>query len=351
MKRMNRFLAVLLALTIALCLLTACGNNSSNADSSISNGVQQQADSAAPDDTDTSAAEDAAAVWPEKELQLLVPANPGGGMSLTAAPFIQYFQELTGQAVVSTNNAGLPGYAASMELEPDGYNYFLGNATILTYKSLGTLDFGYEAYEPVAIMGIAPAYGVFVMADSGYATLQDLVEDMQANPGQIVIGNKAGTYKHLYAVLMLDKLECTANLVEFGDDAECLNAVLGGNATVFLGSYSGAVQQYVDSGDIVCLAVADTERVAATPDTPTFEECGYDFTFPYQMTTLVAPKGTDSAILDKLNKIIAEIQSSDAYITDMENLGSIPCTWDRATIGAYFELCQTQMDEAAALLN
>lgn len=349
MKKNRTWIAALLLISIFGALLTGCQNSTNQADSSA--GVSASAPSGAdtvPSDLETSSAADA---WPEKPIQVLVPAAAGGGMSITASYFFNEFTARTGQTPIMTNNAGLPGYNASMDLEADGYNFFLGNSTILTYKALGTLDFGYEAYDAVGILGIAPAFGIFVMADSPYQTLDDLVEAMKADPGGIVIGNKAGTFKHLYSALMLDVLECEANLVEFGDDAPCVAALLGGNADVYVGSYSGAITQYYDSGEVICLAVADTQRVEATPDVPTFQECGYDFTFPYQMTTLVAPKGTDPAILDKLNQMIIDVANTDQYKADMQALGSLPCPWTREECTAYFEECQVLIDEAATLLE
>lgn len=354
MKKNRNALALLLAAVMIVTLLAGCGNSQGdNSSDTPTNNASDPINHDTPNTNDPPSTPDASAAdaWPEKPIQLLVPADAGGGMSITASYFLNTFADMTGQTPIMTNNAGLPGYNASLDLEPDGYNFFLGNSTVFTYKALGTLDFGYEAYEAVGILGIAPAFGIFVMADSPYQTLDDLIDAMNERPGEIVIGNKAGTFKHLFTALMLDVLDCSANLVEFGDDAACMTALLGGNADVYIGSYSGAATQYFDSGDIICLAVADTERVSATPDVPTFQECGYDFTFPYQMTTLVAPRGTDPAILDKLNQMIIDVSNTDQYKADMEALGSLPCPWTREEVSSYFEQCQLLVDDAARLLE
>lgn len=347
---MKKVLALILALAMVFSL-AACGNsNAGTADPDTADPGTAATDTPQVSDS-SSLSQSEVDEWPTKPIQLLVPAASGGGMSITASYFLKEFASRTGQTPIMTNNAGLPGYNASLDLEPDNYNFFLGNSTVFTYKALGTLDFGYEAYEPVGILGIAPAFGVWVMSDSGYDTLEDLINAMKEKPGEIVIGNKTGTFKHLYSALMLDTLGVKANLVEFGDDAACIAALLGGNCEVYIGSYSGSATQYADDGTIKCLAVADTERVDATPDVPTFIECGYEFTFPYQMTTLVAPKGTDPAILDKMNAMIVDVSNTEQYKEDMAALGSEPCPWDRATVAEYFEQCQKQIDEAAKLLS
>ena len=80
----------------------------------------------------------------------------------------------------------------------------------------------------------------------------------------------------------------------------------------------------VQSGDLRALAVTGRERFAAIPDVPTGIESGL---LPdYEVTTwygLVAPVGTPTPIVEKLNKALNEIVADEAVRERMAKVGAV----------------------------
>ena len=76
------------------------------------------------------------------------------------------------------------------------------------------------------------------------------------------------------------------------------------------------VKDYIEKGDLVCLAVMSKQRVPGI-DYPTFTELGYDKVVTAKKYEVKFPKGTDKAIVDKLAAICKDIVLGDQSYADV----------------------------------
>jgi tripartite-type tricarboxylate transporter receptor subunit TctC len=102
-----------------------------------------------------------------------------------------------------------------------------------------------------------------------------------------------------------------------------MNAVLGGQVQLFFAQSSAALQ-HVRAGSVVALGVASPTRIATAPQLPTIAEQGlpgFDVTSWY---SLVAPAGTPSAIVERLQREIAKAFADPEIREKIGGLGAVP---------------------------
>ena len=144
--------------------------------------------------------------FPDKPITLLVPFAPGGIADLTARAVAESMGRTLGQPVVVENKPSAGSIVASQAVataRPDGHTLLLisnGNAvSVGLFKKLpyDTL----KDFAPVTTLGFFDI-GVFVPANSRFATLRDAVAFAKANPGKLNVGTIAvGSTQQLAAKL------------------------------------------------------------------------------------------------------------------------------------------------------
>ena len=88
--------------------------------------------------------------WPKKPIQIIVGANPGGGIDTAARLMGKYLEKELGQVIVVSNISGGAGSVAARQVrgsKPDGYTMLVCHEAILTNKIAGTTEFDYDGFE------------------------------------------------------------------------------------------------------------------------------------------------------------------------------------------------------------
>jgi tripartite-type tricarboxylate transporter receptor subunit TctC len=80
-----------------------------------------------------------------------------------------------------------------------------------------------------------------------------------------------------------------------------------------------AYRDLVKDGQLRLLAVLDGTRDPDFPDTPTLMDAGYDVEFP-SIVGVMAPAGTDPAIVARLEEVLTEVATSDEFKDFMTKL-------------------------------
>ena len=132
----------------------------------------------------------ALADYPEKAIEILIPANPGGDTDTTVRAITQSLTEILGQPVVVTNMSGGAGTVAMNELtnrDADGYTVFYHHVDTLLLELLGRMEEGWtweDALDIAAVTGGGNTYCLFVRKDNdkGIETFDDLVAYAKENP-------------------------------------------------------------------------------------------------------------------------------------------------------------------------
>lgn len=267
----------------------------------------------------------AQASWPQREVRFINPSAPGsGGIDALSRLMVEKLKEMWGQPVVMENvpgTGGSVGIGRLAKAAPDGYTIGLsGDAAMVVnislYKSL--------PYDPVKDLAPIIMIGrtsnlLIVNAEKGPRSLGDLVAQAKAKPGSVTFNsNGYGTSQHIGFELL--KKSARIEIVHTPSRTPTLPDILGGHVTASFANIMVALPN-VQAGKLRALAISDTERSPVAPDVPTVAEQGYPGFNATAWFGLLAPAGTPSAIVGKINADVAKALTDPSFRKKLTDLG------------------------------
>lgn len=246
--------------------------------------------------------------FPEKNINYLITFNPGGGSDIRARQQQPMLEEDLGVKVpiqYKPGGGGSLGWAELVKKKPDGYFMSGINIPHIILQPLAREDAGYktEQIEPVVLFQQIP-FGITVMKDSPFETLEDLLAYAKENPGAVTIGG-SGTWDATHiAHLQFEKMAgVKLTYVPHKGGKPKQTSLLGGHT---MASWFG-VSEWLPYGDKVRnLAVATEEPVETNPDLPTFKSLGFDLLSSVYHGVGV-PTGTPEEVVAKLQDSFTKI--------------------------------------------
>lgn len=315
MFRKKGFL-VSVIMMLSLAFITACGGNPAPAGPNTGG--------TPPATGGNTGEEQAATDFPKQNITILVHTSAGGPTDLMAREIAKAAGPILGQNIIVENKPGGSGatqMAALSTAKPDGYTL-----ATLTPSQIGAWNgnlkgqFSLNSFTYVQGVQVDP-YIMVVHADSPYQTLQDLLDDMKANPGKITVGGYGaiGSGHNIAFNLLAESAGVDAAWTAYESTGDAVTALLGKHI-VAANSNPGQVSQYVKAGQLRVLAVMSEERLASMPDVPTYKEAGYDVDTSWaQFRGLFAPAGVPENVLNVLNDAFAQAMETEEFKTYMEN--------------------------------
>ena len=291
---MKKVISLVLAMLMALSLV-ACGGSFD----------------ATTDDVDPNAG------WtPTKTINIYMTHSAGGDTDYMGRQLATALEKVLGVSVVVTNVTGSNGATCMQQYkdgDKDGYTLIATNTAALNgNEATGMVDFGYDAFEPVAVYGIQSGENIVVPADSPYNTLGELIEATKANPGQIKYGISTGGGVYIQACVLTNLGGAEFNIIDAGDAATRLTALLGGEVDATSLTYSTAAD-YIEKGQLKTLCTCLSKAPDLLPDMATAQETIPELKIDTEYV-LLAPKGTPANIVKALNDAVLEATGTDDWM-------------------------------------
>lgn len=272
-------------------------------------------------------AADGDTAYPTEDLEIMAPADPGGGWDGTARAMQD---ALTNGGVVDVGvtvsnvggAAGTIGLAQFVEqASGDAHQLMVMGMVmvggILTNDSAVTLD----DVTPIASL-TTEWEAIAVAADSEYQTLEDLIVDWQADPTSISWGGgSAGGTDHILIGLMAQAAGIEpegVNYVAHAGGGEALAAILSGAVTAGVSGLSEFRDQ-VDAGEMRLLGVSSDEPLEGV-DAATITDAGLDVVLS-NWRGVVAPPDVGDEERDAIVGLIEELVASEAWQDLLETNG------------------------------
>lgn len=251
-----------------------------------------------------------APAYPTKPVKLLVGYPPGGASDFVARLVAQELSKKNGQTFVVENKPGVGGMLSmSMvtQAPADGYTLGLGVSGTLTtgpHLQKTKLYDPLTDFQPIGMVAKAP---MVLLAGPSFKLddVNALVREAKAKPGGMMIASGAQAFE-LAAKLFEAKAGIDMVTVPYPGGAPASIDVMAGRVPLMIDTI-GAQQANIKAGKLRAIAVLDSKRSAVLPDVPTMAESGVAGYEAVGWTSLVAPKGTPSAIVNKLNQQVGEI--------------------------------------------
>jgi len=233
-----------------------------------------------------------------------------------ARPIAAHVGDRLGQPMVIDSRPGAGGTigtAIAARAAPDGYTLLVGDTGLIyapsVYPKAG-FDFMRD-FAPVAAFARVPYVLVINPARLDVRDLVGFISTAKAKPGSIDVGSTGlGTITHLAIGLFEDRAGIELNHVPYRGGAPMLQDLLTGQIAAAFVLLSPAAE-YVTSGRLRALAIANRRRDALLPGVPTMHEAGLA---EFRMTTwfgLFAPRRTPDEILDRLHGAVQAALASD----------------------------------------
>ena len=317
---MKKRLSLLLAVIMVMALLTACGGSKAETPAATEAPAAEAPAAEAPA-AEAPAAEAPAAeepfVWPTKQLEIVVPYAAGGDTDFYARTFGRYLADELGVNVIITNMPGANGSVAHEEVAnsaPDGSRCLFFHDSMLTNFATGIADFSYETLTPCAAVIDDNTYIMAVNSKSEYYTLDDVVNDAKARPGDFLYASQAGGYSYYLGRVFEEKFGVDFNIVDVGGGTDRNQALLAGKIDCNVNPY-GVMKAYIDSGDFRVIATLSEERNELFPDVATSKEQGYEW-YGSRYYFLSFPGNTDPAIVAAMEQALKNCCENEACIKD-----------------------------------
>lgn len=274
-----------------------------------------------------SSADDSA--YPTKDINGIVMWAEGGGTDNLVRPLCTVADKLMDVNIIVQNKTGGTGAIATQyvyDQKEDGYNLLLGAENPALYQILGTSELTYDDFETVLLIG-SEDVSIVVPNDSPYNSVKDLVAAASADPGTLVFA-ATGEGGSQWQACGLLKAVTGADFTQLplDGDADCLSAVMGGQADVTTIKSSQVMEAY-KAGTVKILATLTADPVEELQGTKPITEEYPEFSeyLPFgPFYGVFVKEGTSETIISTLADYFTQAFESDEYQEILENLNIKP---------------------------
>lgn len=258
-----------------------------------------------------------AASYPSRAIRIIVPFAPGGPNDILGRIVGQKLNELWGQPAVIENRGGAGGtigVGAGAKSPADGYTIVMGGSSNLAVAPALYAKLSYDPLRdltPITIVAVVP-YVLAVNPHVPAKTVKALIAIARSKKGLLSYGSSGtGAMSHLAAELFKAASATEVVHVPYKGTSPAVTDMIAGQIDMMFADLA-AVAPHEKTGKLRLLAVAGSKRSAAAPHLPTMAEAGVK---DYAVDTwfgMVAPAGTPTDIVTKLNTaIVNALKASD----------------------------------------
>ena len=266
--------------------------------------------------------------WPTKPMRIVVPYPPGGANDIVARALQPALSASLGQPIVIENRGGGAtqlGTEAVARSAPDGSTFLLINIALGASPSLfAKLPYDTSKdFAPVSLISTVPL--VLVVHPSVPAnTAAEFVKLAKAKPGAINYASAGnGSANHLSMEMFRAATGIDVVHVPYKGFGPAMTDLLGGQVASAFASTLASLP-HVKAGKLRALGVSTAKRSAAAPDLPTIAESGVPGFDVSEWQMLLAPAGTASTIVERMQREVANGLRNDEVKTRLTELGATP---------------------------
>ena len=292
-----------------------------------------------------------AQTFPDRAIKLIVPYTPGGGTDTVARMLSEKISSDLKWTILIDNKPG-GGGNIGMDLvaksKPDGYTLGMGQTSNLAINPALLPKMPFDAVNdliPVAFVAEVPMVLV-VTTNSPWKSLADLVKAVKAKPDfykQATAGT--GTVGHIGGEMLAAKAGYKVIYIPYKGASPAITDLIGGQ-TDFMFATPQSVLGMIAGGKLRALAVSSVNRIAILPKIPTISEEGYKGFEATDWKIVVAPTGTPSDVIKKINEAVQAALKQPTLINKLAEEASSPMYGDPSAVLKYIRAEQREWDAA-----
>jgi putative tricarboxylic transport membrane protein len=290
------------------------------------------------------------------DLDIVVPAAPGGGYDLTARAMQTALTEA--KLIANVTISYEPGRGGVLALDKMNNEWRADEAVVMItgFVMLGSVSAAraqklLEPMTPVALLAEEPEL-IVVPKASRYNTLMELLAAVRATPGAVAFaGGSAGGVDHILVGLIGTQIGVSPALMPYlphagGGDA--VVTLLRGQATAAVGGVSEFLAPLRD-GRLKGLAVSGRVR-AANVDAPTLAQAGINLSI-LNWRGVLAPPDVGETHQRALARLVGQMTKTPQWQAALKRYGWTGQFLPDERFGDYFKAEQKKVDTAIQALR
>jgi tripartite-type tricarboxylate transporter receptor subunit TctC len=280
--------------------------------------------------------------WPSRPIKMLVGTPPGDSSDASARQLAARLQTSLGQALVVENKPGAHGAIvgeAAKNAAKDGYTLLIssGGQMAINPSMYKKLPFDpMRDFTPIAQINNGFLY-LAVNTSLPIHNLKEFVAYVKERPGAVNYGSGgSGTTQHLTMELLKKRTGLDIKHVPYRGSPQVLQDLIGGQIAAAFDA-GGSILPQARNGKVRLIGVTSPQRLANTPDLPTFAEQGLAGFESRVWSGLFAPAGVPADIIRRLNEAVNQILQMPDYIAFLRNGGSEPAGGSSADFARFVQ--------------
>jgi len=248
--------------------------------------------------------------FPAKPVRMIVPLVPGGNQDIVARAVAEELSKSLGQQVIVENRPGQSAIIGTQYVKsapPDGYTLLSVAVTFARVPGVVKAA-NYDPHSDFTGVSLVCRIPQVLVVNPAYParTLQDLVAQAKARPGEITYGSSGnGSTGHVAAELFMRATGTKLTQVSYKGNAQALVDVMGGQIAMMFDQVSTSAAQ-VRGAKLRALVVTSRQRSAVLPEVPSLHELGYSGFDDVTWNGIVAPAAVPREVVNRLHAAVAK---------------------------------------------
>jgi tripartite-type tricarboxylate transporter receptor subunit TctC len=259
--------------------------------------------------------------FPSRVVKVVLPFPPGSTLDAFTRIMVDRMAQKWGQSVVVENisggNIGTERFVRSL---PDGYTLLFAPPGPFTINPLlyGAAAPDPTKFTPISVMARVP--NVLVTRNKLADSVQGLIALAKANPGKLTYASQGvGSTSFLTSKHFETKSNIQLVHVPYRGAGPALSDIVAGHVDMMFDNIVTSLPLH-RAGTARILAIADTERSNAMPETPTLAEAGVPAFRSVAFFGSAAPPGTPMGLAEQISRDFAEILQQPSVVARLREL-------------------------------
>ena len=321
----RKVFSIILGTALAVSMMAGCGSKEAAPASSEAKteakAEETKAEEAKADDTKAEEGEAAESSYEFKDtITLICPVKAGGDTDRNTRLLAQAMQKYAGVNVVVKNvdgGATVMGMQECLDAKPDGNTLIVNGTDLFVPYMQGTSQINIDSFKTIAIPVIDNTTVLAVNKNSGWNTLEDLLNASKAAPNSIEYGGKIGASNQICGIAMNKEWEAGLKFVDVGNNAAKMTALLGEQTDVINISYALATD-YFTTGEFIPLCLLGAEKNELLADVPMASDYGLkDVDFSKFFWVATGPEVPDETVA-ALTELVKKASEDEEFVSAME---------------------------------
>lgn len=269
-----------------------------------------------------------ASSYPDRAIRVIVPFAPGGGADVVMRILQPKLMEELGQPVIIDNRPGAGGNIgteAAARASADGYTILVATAAQAINHTL-TRNLNWDLREDFTpVIALVENQSLLATHHSVRVTsVAELIDLAKSEPGRLSFASYGtGSTAHMNAELFMLMTGVEMLHVPYKGAGPAINDLVGGQVNLIFGDIA-ALLPHVKAGSVRSLAIGSKQRFAELPELETIAEAGVEGYETGGFLALLAPFGTPSEAIEKLNAAAEKVLQMPDIRERLQGLACLP---------------------------